>query len=104
MDTGTGVESYSIMEQGRIDALLQAGPKDRRTIFDEASGIAKYKARRREASRKLDKVVANLERLQDVLDLTLKRERSVKVQAGRARRYQTLSEELRSLRLKLGLH
>ena len=62
MDTGTGVESYSVMEQGKIDALLRAGPKDRRAIFDEASGISKYKARRREAERKLDKVVANLER------------------------------------------
>jgi chromosome segregation protein len=104
MDTGTGVESYSIMEQGRIDALLKAGPKDRRAIFDEASGIAKFKARRREAERKLEKVEANLERLQDVLDLTLKRERSVKIQAGRARRFQEMTEALRALRLRIALH
>jgi chromosome segregation protein len=104
MDTGTGVESYSVMEQGRIDALLQAGPKDRRAIFDEASGISKYKSRRKEAQRKLEKVETNLERLQDVLDITLKRERSVKIQAGRARRFKELTEDLRRMRLDLALH
>ena len=104
LDTGTGVEAYAIMEQGRIDALLQSNPKDRRSIFDEAAGISRYKARRKEAQRKLEKVEANLERLQDVLDLTLKRQHSVKVQAGRARRYQEISEELNGLRVRFAMH
>jgi chromosome segregation protein len=54
MDTGIGTNSYSLMEQGRIDLILSSHPEDRREIFEEASGITKYKTDKREALRKLE--------------------------------------------------
>src|SRR5262245_8152940 len=94
LDTGLGIEGNAIMEQGRIDALLTANSQDRRSIFEEAAGVSRYKQRRKEAEQRLERTHENLERLRDVLDLEDKRRRSLKVQAGRARRYQELREEL----------
>ena len=67
MDTGIGTDSYSVMEQGRIDKVLSARPEDRRAIFEEASGITRFKADKKEALRKLDQTEANLLRLADVI-------------------------------------
>lgn len=61
LDTGVGKEGYSIISQGRIDEIISSSPKDRRNIFEEASGIAKHKFRRDEASKKLDRVSDDLE-------------------------------------------
>jgi chromosome segregation protein len=94
LDTGLGMEGNSIMEQGQIDALLAANPTDRRGIFEEAAGVSRYKQRRKEADQRLGRTAENLERLRDVLELEEKRLRSLKNQAGRARRYQALREEL----------
>jgi chromosome segregation protein len=99
LDTGLGIDGNAIMEQGRIDALLTADSMDRRGIFEEAAGVSRYKQRRKEAEQKLQRTHENLERLRDVLDLEEKRWRSLKVQAGRARRYQELREELTKNRL-----
>ena len=98
MDTGVGVEAYSVVEQGRVDSLLQSSPTERRTIFEEAAGISKYKARRREAERKLDRTQQNLLRVEDVIQELEKRLRSVKLQAGKARTYKGHEARLNELR------
>ncbi|NLW86258.1 MAG: chromosome segregation protein SMC [Planctomycetes bacterium] len=99
MDTGVGIDAYSVIEQGRVESFLQASQDDRRAIFDEAAGISKYKARKKEAIRKLERVEQNLLRVTDVLGEVQKRLRSIKYQAGKARSYQEYSEQLKELRL-----
>ncbi len=103
MDTGIGTNAYSFVEQGRVAELLQANPIDRRAIFEEAAGISKYKARKREALRKLERVEQNLLRVNDILAEVQKRLRSIKYQAGKARNYQTYTEQLKSLRALFSL-
>jgi len=98
LDTGVGRDAYSLIEQGKVEAFLQASHEDRRGLFDEAAGISKYKARKREAERKLERVEQNLLRLQDILEEVQKRLRSIKHQAGKARNYQTYSRRLAELR------
>ncbi len=98
MDTGVGIDAYSVIEQGRVDVLLQANPADRRLIFEEAAGISKYKVRKKEAQRRLERVNQNLLRVQDIIEENEKRLRSVKLAAGKARNYQAYSQELRELR------
>ncbi len=101
MDTGVGTTSYSLMEQGRIDRVLSARPEDRRAVFEEASGITKFKADKKEAIRKLESTEANLLRLADVIREVKRQIGSLQRQAGKARRYQELREELRQLDLFL---
>ena len=98
MDTGIGTHAYSVIEQGRVELFLQASQDDRRSIFDEAAGISRYKARKAEALRKLDRVEQNLLRLSDVVQEVQKQLRSIKYQAGKARSYQTHSQRLKELR------
>jgi chromosome segregation protein len=101
MDTGVGADAYSIIEQGKVDAMLLASPQERRTIFEEAAGIAKYKQRRIEASRRMDRADANLKISKEQLESTERRLKLVKGQAAKARKYQELSSELRAWRLAL---
>src|SRR5215211_6246673 len=103
LDTGVGVDAYSVIEQGRVAALLEANPDERRLIFEEAAGISKFKQRKKEAVRKLEKVDQNLLRVNDIVEEVEKRLRSVKIQAGRARTYQEHSHRLRELRLTYAL-
>ena len=98
MDTGIGTDAYSLIEQGRVEMFLQASHEDRRAVFDEAAGISKYKARKKEALRKLERVEQNLLRLNDILAEVEKSLRSIKYQAGKARSYQAYAERLRELR------
>jgi chromosome segregation protein len=98
MDTGVGTDAYSLIEQGRVEMFLQASQEDRRAIFDEAAGISKYKARKKEALRKLERVEQDLLRLMDILGEVEKRLRSIKYQAGKARSYQAYTERLKELR------
>ncbi|MFQ5494330.1 MAG: chromosome segregation protein SMC, partial [Phycisphaerae bacterium] len=98
LDTGVGADAYSVVEQGRVDGLLQSSPAERRVIFEEAAGVSKYKARRREAQRKLDRTQQNLLRVGDVIEELEKRLRSVKLQAGKARSYKAYEERLNELR------
>jgi len=98
LDTGVGVGAYSIIEQGRVDALLQSSPADRRTIFEEAAGISRYKARRKEAQRKLERTEQNLLRVEDIIEELAKRLRSVKLQAGKARNFKEYEARLNELR------
>ncbi|WP_168433320.1 chromosome segregation protein SMC [Pontiella sulfatireligans] len=97
MDTGVGTDSYSVLEQGKIDQILSARPEDRRTVFEEASGITKYKADKKEALRKLEHTEANLLRLADVIREVKRQIISLQRQAGKAKRYKDLSEEMRNL-------
>ncbi len=98
LDTGVGIGAYSIIEQGRVDALLQSSPHDRRVIFEEAAGISRYKARRKEATRKLDRTAQNLLRVEDIIEELEKRLRSVKLQAGKARNFKEYEGRLNQLR------
>jgi chromosome segregation protein len=97
MDTGIGRSAYSIMEQGKIDMILSSRPEDRRAIFEEAAGITKYKAQKREALRKLEATEANLLRLEDIVKEVKRQIGSLQRQAGKARRYQALIGDLKML-------
>jgi len=101
LDTGVGADAYSIIEQGKVDAMLLASPQERRTIFEEAAGIAKYKQRRIEAQRKLERTEQNLVRTRDQLEATERRLRFVRGQASKARRFVELDGEHRALRMML---
>src|SRR5271154_22149 len=103
LDTGIGVDAYSVIEQGRVAAMLDANPEERRLIFEEAAGISKYKVKKKEAQRKLERVDQNLLRVNDIVEEVEKRLRSVKVQAGRARTFQEHSAKLGELRLSYSL-
>jgi len=103
MDTGIGIGAYSIIEQGKVDILLQANPTERRLIFEEAAGISRYKARKKEALRKLDRVEQNLLRIEDIIEEVEKRLRSIKYQAGKARNFQKYDQQLREKRATYSL-
>ncbi len=101
MDTGVGRRAYSIIEQGQIDRMINVKPEDRRVIFEEVAGITKYKAKRKEAERKLEQTRQNLLRLQDIIGELEKQIRSLKVQATRARKYREIKTELEAVDLHL---
>ncbi len=90
MDTGIGRTAYSIMEQGKIDMLLSSKPEDRRTVFEEAAGITKFKSQKKEALRKLEYTEANLLRITDIIEEVKRQINSLNRQANKARRYQEL--------------
>ena len=99
MGTGIGTTSYSVMAQGQIDAILSSKPEDRRTVFEEAAGITKFKADRKEALRKLEQTDANLLRLTDVIREVKRQIGSLQRQAGKAQKYKELRDELRGIDL-----
>lgn len=97
MDTGLGAKAYAIIEQGKIGLILSSRPTDRRQLIEEAAGITKYKARRRAAELKLDAAQQNLTRVDDIVFEVEKQRGTLKRQAGKARRYQKLRNEMRRL-------
>jgi len=101
--TGMGTHAYSVIEQGKVDVLLQASPRDRRMIFEEAAGISRFKAKKIESLRRLERVEQNLLRLSDIVDEVESRLRSVRLQAGKARRYKEHTDRLQELRTQVGL-
>ncbi|HEY7308478.1 MAG TPA: chromosome segregation protein SMC [Gemmataceae bacterium] len=103
LGSGAGSDAYCIIEQGRVDVLLQASTKERRTIFEEAAGISRFKAKKIETLRRLERVDQNVARLRDILDEVEKQLRSVKLQAAKAQRYQEYSQRLKQLRVALSL-
>lgn len=104
MGTGIGAESYSLVEQGKIDLVLSSRPEDRRLVFDEATGVSKYKAKKKEALRKLEETENNLLRVNDII-LEVKRQiSSIERQASKARRYKEIYEKLKELEVKLSLN
>jgi chromosome segregation protein len=95
--TGIGRAAYSIMAQGQIDMLLSSKPEDRRTVFEEAAGITKFKSQKKEALRKLEYTEANLLRVADIIAEVKRQMGSLQRQAAKARRYQALLEDTRLL-------
>lgn len=103
LGSGAGTDAYCIIEQGRVDVLLQSSTKERRIIFEEAAGISRFKAKKNETLRKLERVDQNVLRLKDIIDEVEKQLRSVKLQAAKAQRYQEYSGRLKELRVELSL-
>lgn len=99
LDTGIGQVSYSFMLQGQIDQILSSNPAERRTIFEEAAGISRYKAQRREALNKLGSVDVNLARVTDVMEEVARQIGSLKRQAAKALRYKRIKHRLTHLEL-----
>lgn len=96
LGTGIGAESYSIVAQGKIDLVLSSRPDDRRLVFDEASGITRYKAQKRETMRKLEETQQNLLRVNDIVVEVKRQIGSLERQANKARRYKEVFEELKT--------
>jgi len=103
MNTGVGREGYSIIGQGRIDEILSTRSEDRRLIFEEAAGITKYKARKKEAERKLENTKQNILRINDILSELEAQLGPLKQQAETARKYIELSNELKGIEVSLFL-
>ena len=101
LGTGAGHGAYSVIEQGRVDALLTASTKDRRIIFEEAAGISRFKAKKIETLRKLELVDADLTRVRDILLELDKQLRTLRLQASKAQRFREYHEELRGHRVGL---
>ena len=104
MGTGVGRTSYSIMAQGNITQILSSKPEDRRMIFEEAAGITKFKSQKKEALRKLEYADQNLLRVADLVKEVKRQIGSLQRQAGKARRYKQLSQELLHLDTQLARH
>ena len=104
MGTGMGKTSYSIMAQGNITQILSSRPEDRRLVFEEAAGITKFKAQKREALRKLESTEQNLLRVQDLIKEVKRQIGSLQRQAGKARRYKAIAAELQHLETQLARH
>ncbi len=101
MGSGIGSESYSIVAQGKIELVLSAKPEDRRLIFDEASGITKYKAQKKEALRRLEETEQNILRINDIIAEVKRSIGYLERQANKARRYQATFEELKMKEINL---
>ena len=101
--TGMTTEAYCIIEQGKVDALLQSSPRDRRIIFEEAAGISQFKAKKAVATRRMERVEQNLLRLSDIVDEVESRLKSIRSQAGKAKRYKECTERLQQLRTEVAL-
>ena len=103
LDTGIGNDAYSIIEQGKVDAMLLANPVERRAILEEAAGVARFRVRKIEASRRLESAEKNLVATREQLASTERRLRIVRGQADKARRYRELDARRRFLRRELSL-
>ena len=101
MDTGLGREGYSIIGQGRIDEILSVKSADRREVFEEAAGISRYRHRKEEAERKLERTQENLVRVNDKIDELELQVEPLRAQAEKARKYLILRDELRGLEISL---
>jgi chromosome segregation protein len=101
LGTGIGAESYSIIAQGKIDLVLSSRPEERRQVFDEASGITKYKAQKREAIRRLEETEQNLLRINDIITEVKRSIGYLERQANKARRYQSAFGDLKNKEMNL---
>jgi len=104
LGTGVGRASYSIMAQGNITQILSSKPEDRRMVFEEAAGITRFKSQKREALRKLEHTDQNLLRISDLIREVKRQIGSLQRQAGKARRYRALQQELQHLDTQLARH
>ncbi len=102
MGTGIGTESYSIIEQGKMDVILNSRPDERRVIFEEAAGITKFKSQKKEALRKLEQTDQNLLRVNDIIQEVKRQIGSIERQAKKAEAYKVEFEKLKNLELSIG--
>ena len=102
-DTGIGKSAYSIMEQGRIDQILSTRPEERRTVFEEAAGITKYRIKGQEAERKLEKTQENIRQVEGILGEVKRSHDSLKAQAEKTQAYRVLRERVFALELDIHL-
>ena len=103
MDTGLGREGYSIIGQGRIDEILSVKSADRREVFEEAAGISRFRHRKEEAERKLERTQENLVRITDKIDELELQVEPLRTQSEKARKFLVLRDELRGLEISLWL-
>jgi len=104
MDTGLGKEGYSLIGQGKIDEILSANSQDRRYIFEEAAGIVKYKSRKNEAEKKLDRTEQNLIRIIDIIKELENQIHPLSIQAEKAKKYITIKDYLKEKELAVFIH
>ncbi|MCB4792443.1 MAG: chromosome segregation protein SMC [Elusimicrobia bacterium] len=95
LDTGIGTEGYAVMEQGKVEFVLSAKPEERRELFEEAAGVSKYKVRREETLRKLEKIDIDMNRVNDMLALLKEQISSLDAAARKARQYKKYQEDLK---------
>ena len=103
MDTGLGRDGYSIIGQGKIDAIVAARSEDRREIFEEAAGISRYRYRKEESERRLNKAEENLVRLRDILSELEDRVEPLRVQAEKAEQFIAYDQEKKGLEIGIWL-
>ncbi|MBF0252666.1 MAG: chromosome segregation protein SMC [Candidatus Omnitrophica bacterium] len=101
MGTGIGTSSYSVIEQGKMDLILSSKPEERRIVFEEASGITRYKAKKKEALQKLERTQDNLTRINDIVKEVERQIKGIERQARKADRYKAFFDECKDLDIKL---
>ena len=101
MDTGLGKDSLSIITQGNISSFADAKPEDRRSLFEEAAGVAKYKKRKKVSLSKLEQTKENLDRLQDILDELERQISPLEKQAKKAEKYISLRDKLSKIEISV---
>ena len=101
LDTGLELKAYSILEQGRMDNILNSKPQDRRFLIEEVAGVMKYKVRKQEATNKLELSKGNLQRLQDIIAEVKRQINSINRHARKAEKYKKLLEEVKDIELRI---
>ena len=101
LDSGIAKESFNIISQGKIEEIISNKPDERRIIFEEAAGVLKYKRRKEDALRKLDKTHNNMERVNDIINELEKRIEPLRIQKEQALKYNLLTEDLKSIEVAL---
>lgn len=102
-DTGVGKAAYSVMEQGKIDQVLSSKPEDRRYLFEEAAGITRFKVKRAEAERKLEKTEENMRQIEGILGEVKRSYETLKVQSEKTIKFRSLKEDIFNFELDIQL-
>ena len=104
MDTGIGKEGYSLIGQGKIEAVLSGKPEERRNLIEEAAGIVKYKSRKEEAEKKLENTDNNLVRIRDIISTYEERLEPLRIEREKALKYKTLADDLKEKEVSILVH
>ena len=104
MDTGIGKEGYSLIGQGKIEAILSGKPEERRSLLEEAAGIVKFKNRKEEAEKKLSNTDDNLVRINDILSTYEERIEPLRIEREKALEFNELSKDLKTKEVSLIVH
>ncbi|MBW2320415.1 MAG: AAA family ATPase [Deltaproteobacteria bacterium] len=104
MGSGMGTKSYSVIQQGNIGIITDAGPEERRVFIEEAAGITRFKSRKKEALRKIQATNQNLLRVTDIISEIKRQMAGLKRQAKKAERYKKHQKRIRELDIRIGLH